>query len=158
MKKFLLFILLFAFASFSAFAQTAASTGQITGAVKDPNQAVVSATQVFLTNLQTKAKFTAVTNSQGTYAFRALQPGSYIVEIDAKGFKPSVSAELKVMAGETVNSDLVLALAGNTETVDVTADAENAYRVDNVNAGQPARIGADSGPSLLNQCDFASVD
>ena len=137
MKKFLLFILLFAFASFSAFAQTAASTGQITGAVKDPNQAVVSTTQVVLTNLQTKAKFTAVTNSQGVYAFRALQPGSYVVEINAKGFKPSVSAELKVMAGQNVNSDFALALAGNTESVDVTADAANAYRVDNVNPGTP---------------------
>ncbi len=137
MKKFLLFIFLFAFASFSAFAQTAASTGQITGAVKDPNQAVVSTTQVVLTNLQTKVKFTAVTNSQGVYAFRALQPGGYIVEINAKGFKPSVSAELKVTAGQTVNSDFALALAGNTEIVDVTADAANAYRVDNVNPGTP---------------------
>ena len=138
MKKFLVFIFLFAFASFSAFAQTAASTGQITGAVKDPNQAVVSATQVVLTNLQTKAKSTAVTNSQGVYAFRALQPGSYIVEANAKGFKPSVSAELKVAAGQTVNSDFALALAGNTETVNVSAGSfENAYRVDNLAPATP---------------------
>ena len=84
MKKFLLFMLLFAFASFSAFAQTAAGTGQITGAVKDPNQAVLSGTQVVLTNLQTKAKITAVTNSQGIYAFPAVQPGTYITEVDGQ--------------------------------------------------------------------------
>ena len=138
MKKFLLFIFLFAFASFSAFAQTAASTGQITGAVKDPNQAVLSGTQVVLTNLQTKAKITAVTNSQGIYAFPAVQPGTYITEIDAKGFKPSVSTALTVAAGQTVNSDFALALAGNTETVNVSAGSfENAYRVDNVAPATP---------------------
>ena len=67
MKKFLPFIGLFAFASLSAFAQTTASTGQITGVVKDPNQAVVASTQVILTNPQTKVKSTAVTDGSAMY-------------------------------------------------------------------------------------------
>ena len=50
MKQFLLCIYLFAFASFCAFAQTVAGTGQITGVVKDPNQAVVADAQVVLTD------------------------------------------------------------------------------------------------------------
>ena len=121
-----------------AFAQTAADTGQITGVVKDPDQAVVAGSQVILTNQQTKAKTTAVTDGQGAYTFPSLQPGAYVVEVDAKGFKPSVSPELKVAAGQTVNFDFALTLAGVTQSVNVSAGTvENAYRVDNVAAGGP---------------------
>ena len=64
-----------------------ADTGQITGVVKDPDQAVVSGSQVTLTNQQTKARTTAVTDSQGAYTFSSLQPGAYVVEADAQGFQ-----------------------------------------------------------------------
>ena len=49
----------------SAIGQTAANSGQITGVVKDPDQAVVSGSQVTLTNQQTKAKITSVSDGQG---------------------------------------------------------------------------------------------
>jgi iron complex outermembrane receptor protein len=119
-------------------AQNAADGGQITGVVKDPAQAVVSGSPVTLTNQQTKARSTAVSDGQGGYKFPSLQPGAYIVEADVKGFKTSVSPELKVAAGQSVNYDFVLTLAGATDTVNVTAaSVENAYRVDNVEAGGP---------------------
>ncbi len=121
----------------SAFAQTAAGTGQITGVVRDPSQAAVAKTQVVLTNTQTQAKITTVTNDQGVYTFQNLQPGTYTIEVDAKGFKPSVSPELTLAAGQTVNSDFALAMAGTTEMVNVSAGSENAYRVDNVKPGGP---------------------
>ena len=61
-----------------------------------------------------------------------------MVEADVKGFKPSISPELKVAAGQTVNFDFALTLAGATDTVNVSAaNVENAYRVDNVDAGGP---------------------
>ena len=50
----------------SALAQTT-NTGQITGVVKDPDQAVVAGSQVVLTNEQTKTRTTATTDSQGAY-------------------------------------------------------------------------------------------
>ena len=55
-----------------AFAQDA---GRITGVVKDPNQDVVTGSQVTLTKQQTKAKSTAVTDGQGAYTFPSLPPG-----------------------------------------------------------------------------------
>src|SRR5580658_9890169 len=69
------------------FAQAPADTGQISGIVKDPDQAAVSGSQVTLTNQQTKSKATAVTDGQGAYAFTSLRPGSYTVEVDAANFK-----------------------------------------------------------------------
>ena len=121
-----------------AIAQNAADRGQIVGVVRDPDQAVVSGAPVTLTNQQTKVKSTALSNSQGGYKFPSLQPGAYLVEADVKGFKSGTSPELQVAAGQTVNFDFALTLAGATYTVDVTAaNSENAYRVDNVEAGGP---------------------
>ena len=121
----------------SAFAQTAAGTGQITGVVTDPNQAVLAGAPVVLTNTQTQEKVTALTNGQGAFVFSGLQPGTYVVEVDAKGFKPSVGSALQVAAGQTVKSNFALTLAQATETVNVSAGSENAYRVDNVKPGGP---------------------
>ena len=121
-----------------ALAQIAADTGRITGVVKDPDQDVVSGSQVILTNQQTKARVTAVTDGQGAYAFPSVQAGTYVVEVDAPGFQASVSPELKAAAAQTVNFDFALTLAGVTQSVNVSAGAaENAYRVDNMAAGGP---------------------
>jgi len=120
----------------SAMAQDVAA--QIMGVVRDPDQAVVSGAAVTLTNQQTDAKSTAVSDSKGSYRFLSLQPGAYVVEADVKGFKTATSPELKVAAGQTSRFDCALTLAGATYTVDVTAaNSENAYRVDNVDAGGP---------------------
>ncbi len=122
-----------------AFAQpSSVQTGQITGLVKDPDQALVPGSPVILTNQQTKAKRATATDAQGAYAFPSVAPGAYVVEVDAAGFKPGISAELNVVAGQTVNFDFALTLAGATGTVNVSAGAvENAYRVDSVAAGGP---------------------
>ncbi len=130
-------LMILAFSAFAAFAQSSPDTGQIAGVVKDPDQAAVSGSQVTLTNQQTKIKTTTITDSQGAYTFPSLQPGAYVVEVDPKGFNPSRSSELNVLAGQTVTFDFALTLAGVTQTVNVSADADNAYRVDTVAAGGP---------------------
>jgi iron complex outermembrane recepter protein len=122
----------------SLLAQAVADTGQITGVVNDPDQAAVSGSQVILTNQQTKARATAVTDGQGAYIFPSVQAGAYVVEVDATGFQASVSPELKVAAGQTVSFDFSLTVAGIASSVTVSAGTvENAYRVDNVAAGGP---------------------
>src|SRR5580698_9385576 len=118
-----------------ALAQT---TGQVAGVVKDPDQAAVSGSQVILTNQQTKTRVTAVTDGQGAYTFASVPAGAYVVEADATGFQASTSPELKVAAGQTVNFDFSLTLAGTATSVTVSAGTvENAYRVDNVAPGGP---------------------
>jgi iron complex outermembrane receptor protein len=115
-----------------------AQSGQLTGVVKDPQQAVVAGAQVTVTNSETKAKTTAVTNGQGVYAVPSLPPGAYTLEAQAPGFKPSVHPGLKVEAGATVHYDFLLTMAGTAETVNVTAGSvENAYRVETVKPGGP---------------------
>lgn len=128
--------LAFVLVAVGTLAQT--GTGRIEGVVKDPAQAVVPGSQVSLTSQRTKAKTTAVTDAQGRYTFPSLQPGVYVVEIEAKGFKASASPELSVSPGQTVDFDFALSLAGASETVNVVAGAvENAYRVDKVDSTGP---------------------
>jgi iron complex outermembrane receptor protein len=137
-KRILFFSCLSLFVALSAIAQTISGTAKITGTIKDPTQAVLVGAHVVLTNVQTKAKVTTVTDSQGAYAFPSLQPGTYTVEVNANGFAPSESGELKVAQGQRVNSDFALALAATTQSVNVSAGSfENAYRVDNLKPGSP---------------------
>jgi iron complex outermembrane receptor protein len=122
---------------FSAFGQPQ-ENGQIQGTVKDPDGAVVSGSRVTLTNQQNRAKISVTSDDQGRYRFPPLKPGTYIVDADFKGFKTGLSPELNVAAGQTIQFDFALKLAGATETLNVTAaDVENAYPVDNVESGGP---------------------
>lgn len=115
-----------------------AETGQISGVVKDPSQGAVGGAQVTLTNRQTNARTSTVTDAQGAYAFRSLSPGDYTVEAGATGFNTTASNDLKVGAGQSVAYDAALTLAGVAQSVTVSAGTvENAYRVDTVAAGGP---------------------
>jgi iron complex outermembrane recepter protein len=128
----------FLLAAAVAAGQTSNGTGQIAGSVKDPDMAVVAGAQVVLTSKQTNVRTTTATDGQGGYAFPSVQAGDWIVEVDATGFKSSVSPDLKVEAGQTVKFDFAMTLAGVASSMTVSAGtAENAYRVDNVATGGP---------------------
>ena len=123
--------------SFAAFGQNSAETGQVRGKVTDPVQAAVAGAQVILTDQGAKGTTTVETDGQGSYVFRSVPPGSYVVEVVGKGFKNSASSPLKVDAGSTVTFDVSLVLAEIDQSVTVLADAENAYRVEAVAMGGP---------------------
>src|SRR5262245_21481871 len=123
--------------SLATFGQTTTEMGQVRGVIKDPAQAAVSDAQVTLTDQRTKGTTTVATDNQGSYAFPSLQPGTYVVEVERKGFKNRVSSPLQVNGGEMVRFDALLTLVEIGDTVTVLADAENAYRVETVAAGGP---------------------
>src|ERR1700722_19667938 len=121
----------------SAFAQNPANTGEIKGVVRDPDQALVPNCPVTLTNQQTTMKIMAVADAQGAYSFQ-VPPGIYVVQADSPGFQASMSAELKVEAGQSVKFDFALTIPGVAQSVNVSAGTvENAYRVDTVAPGGP---------------------
>ena len=121
----------------AAVAQVVTQTGQITGTVKDPAGAIVAGANVSLKDLQGRVKATAVSDGQGVYAFASVEPGIYIIEVDAKGFRHAASPNLEVAATQTVTFDCTLSIAEHSETVTVSANVENAYRVDTVSTGGP---------------------
>lgn len=107
----------------SVIAQTA-STGALTGAVADPNGAVVAQVQVIVTNEVTGETRTVLSQENGSYVVPLLQPGSYRLEFLKTGFKKGVKTGLRVNVTETARLDIQLEPGGVNEEVTVTADAE----------------------------------
>ena len=91
----------------SAFAQTTASTGQITGVVKIPIRQYFPVRRWFLPTRRPRTSSRQSPIIREVYTFPGLQPGTYVVEVDAKGFKPSVSTELKVRRARPSNPILL---------------------------------------------------
>jgi len=133
----------------SAFSQS----NDVSGVVTDPQNAVVPAAQVVLTDTRTSTKVTTTTDGQGRYRFTALANDAYVVEVTAKGFRVATSEPLRP-AGAAVTHDVKLALAGSAELVTVTghAAADRGYRAAAVTA-----LGSAEGVALLNTPYTVSV-
>ncbi len=113
--------LLLAFTA-SAFGQR--TTGTIEGTLTDQNGAVVPGIGVTATSTgsTTGLKRTVVTDSQGTYRFSDVPPGTYnITTEEAKGFKSSTSAAY-VNTERASIVDIQLSVGSGSVVVDVTGD------------------------------------
>ena len=71
-------------------------TGSISGAVVDPQGAVLPGAKVTGKHLATNREFTAVTTSSGVFALRTLPPGTYDLKIEVTNFR---SFESKGLVG-----------------------------------------------------------
>jgi hypothetical protein len=104
----------------SSHAQTAA-TGTVLGVVTDPSGAVVAGAAVNLLNIATGIKTSAVTGSQGQYAFPAVAPGTYVVSVAATGFSTSSVTNVDVQVNTTATVNVKLELGGTNSKVEVIA-------------------------------------
>ena len=104
-----------------------------------------------------RATGSAVSNSDGMYAFPSVQPGSYVVEVEAKGFKHIASPALEVGAGQTATFDCTLSLAEprRASPSPPTWKTPIAWITWHRRA---ARHDAHPGSALLRQRDFSPVD
>ena len=84
-----LLVALFAFSSKSLAQST--TDGAIGGVVTDPSGAIVPGGTVTALNLGTGSAATATTDGNGRYLVIHLQPGTYSIEISAKGFAGSAA-------------------------------------------------------------------
>ncbi|CAN5533442.1 hypothetical protein BH10ACI4_BH10ACI4_15740 [soil metagenome] len=116
----------FLFASLLLVAATlqAQITTDLKGRITDPSQTPISAAQITATDLATSAARTTRSSANGTYALPALQPGRYRIEVTAPGFARLIRDGVTLTTGNTVALDLRLTLGSDTQTVNVTADAQ----------------------------------
>lgn len=98
------------------------TSGDVAGVVSDPSGAAIPGATVTLTNNATSATKTTVTNSQGSYRFSFLAPGSYVVTATATGFAPR-KINVAVDVGQVQAANLNLQVGTSTQTVTVTAEA-----------------------------------
>ena len=97
--------------------------GSISGTVSDQTQAVMGGVTVTITNLGTNEVRKVTTSSNGSYAATNLEPVSYKVEAESKGFKKTVVDDAKVDTATNTTVNIVLQ-AGSVET-QVTVAAES---------------------------------
>lgn len=101
-------------------AQTAGE-GTISGTVTDATGAAVPNATIIATNKATNIATTRTSSSSGSYSIAPLPPGTYILRVEAKGFRVLEQDNLAVNALSVLGVNPVLTIGEATETVVVTA-------------------------------------
>lgn len=100
--------------------QAQVQNGEIGGTVTDPSGAVVPGARVLVQNLATRFEIHFQTNAEGIYAARELGVGTYLVRVEAQGFKTVEASNLVLNAGTVLRVDFKLLLGERTDVVEVT--------------------------------------
>jgi hypothetical protein len=97
-------------------------TGGIRGKITDQAGATLPNATVTATNAGTNAAATTTTDEDGGYRFSNLQPGTYTIGITASGFSNFTQERVVVEVGQVTSVDVPLGVAGQSATVEVTAE------------------------------------
>src|SRR4051812_28391413 len=101
--KLTLFFAVLIFANFAIYSQ--AGTSSISGTISDAQGNIVAGVTVTLTSQQNSQR-TTVTNDNGVYTFSSVQPGTYTLQAEAKGFKRSSLSSFQALVDKTTTIDV----------------------------------------------------
>ncbi len=97
------------------------TSGTIVGTVYDPSGAVIQNAKVEAKNEGTSVTRTGDTDTQGSYRFVNMDPGTYTITVSAQGFATTQDKGVILLARETARSDFKLQVKSGGEQVEVTA-------------------------------------
>src|SRR6202035_154798 len=98
-------------------------TGTITGTVVDPSGQVIAGAKITLTSISTADLRTGAANEAGGFNLNAVQPDTYKLRVEQRGFKTYERSGVVVSANERVNiGEIVLQIGEVTETVSVVGE------------------------------------
>ncbi|HEY7307439.1 MAG TPA: carboxypeptidase regulatory-like domain-containing protein [Bryobacteraceae bacterium] len=137
MSSFLLAVIA---AGLFAQSQNASLDGQVT----DSSGAVIPHATVTLSATERALSSETHTDSQGRYAFPNLPPGTYNVNISAKGFRTYVQSGIQLLANQSARIDAGLEIGEASTRVEVVADAA---QLNYSNATQQESVP----PQIINQ-------
>ena len=107
--------------SVAVFAQ--ATTSTVRGTVEDSSGGVLPGATVTITNVNTKAVATSVTDGRGGYQ-AVVFPGTYDLKVELEGFKTYEQKAVSISPSDVRGIDIKLEVGAQTETVTVTAQTE----------------------------------
>ena len=116
--KFMVLLLMALFCANHGVAQRI--TGNIAGAVKDEQGALVTTATVKATNVDTGFTRTTPVGADGAFLIQYLPVGIYTVQAEATGFKKFVQQNVTVVVDQTVPLAVILTIGEATQTVEVT--------------------------------------
>jgi hypothetical protein len=96
------------------------TTGQILGSVTDSTGAAIAGAAVLVTDTQHGTTRAATTGASGDYAVPELQPGTYKVRAEAKGFRTVERPNIVIEVAQELRVDMSLPTGSVNETVVVT--------------------------------------
>src|ERR1035438_3185473 len=97
--------------------------GRVQGTVRDTSDAVIPGASVTLHNINTGISTVRATNDAGRYIFDLVEPGSYSISIENRGFSKFLQQNVPVAAGGDVTVDAILKAGDVQDTVTVSAEA-----------------------------------
>lgn len=100
------------------------STTQIGGTVSDSSQAVVPGATVTATNEATGIAYKQSTTAAGLYAFPAVPAGSYVIKVEATGFRTYEKRGVVVQINTPLQVDVTMEVGATSEVVKVESTAE----------------------------------
>src|ERR1041385_7714305 len=98
-------------------------TATLTGSITDSSGASVPNASVKVTENATGVVRTTRTSTEGVYNVAYLNPGVYLVEVEATGFKTYSQDNVRLDVSTTARLDATLTLGNASETVTVNAEA-----------------------------------
>jgi hypothetical protein len=115
------------------------TTSAIVGQVSDASGAAVPGATVTVTNGETGLKRRAKTDDSGRFNFPQLNPGTYLVKVEAEGFESLQNDGVSAGLGQKQTVDFRLKIAQSNQTVEISGEApilnpENANTSTTLNA------------------------
>ena len=99
------------------------STATLSGTVTDATGALVSGAAIKVHSLDTNADREVTTDSTGEYVVPSLQPGNYMMQVNASGFGPYSVPRITLQVDQKATLNVKLNVAATGETVEVTGAA-----------------------------------
>lgn len=99
------------------------ATTSLRGVVTDPSGAAIPNATVHLVDVDTNLERTATTDQQGSYVFAQVQPGNYVLRVDATGFSTYEQKGFQLLVNLPATINVHMKVGAATTTVEVTAQA-----------------------------------
>ena len=95
------------------------TAGRVLGTLTDKSGAAVAGASVIVTDTQRGTSRSVSTDESGNYAVPDLQPGTYKIRIEAKGFKTAERPNVQIEVASDVRADFALQPGQVNETVTI---------------------------------------
>src|ERR1700733_15109711 len=105
-----------------AFAQSTIASGSIQGTVTDPQGAAVPGAKITITSADTGKVISLESTSAGAYNAGTLEPGNYVVRVEATNFK-TTDLPVVVQVGNISTGNVKLELGASSTVVEVAAES-----------------------------------
>jgi len=106
----------------SASAQT--GTSSVRGTISDAQGQVIAGATITIRNEARNITRAVTSEGNGAYNITALPPGDYVLEVEAQGFKKSVTTGVKTLVDTASTINLSLEVGAVTEVVTVSSSTE----------------------------------